>query len=101
MLKFLKRRRLRRVGVLPGREALARKLFSDKVQDSRLDLLDYDNSPRLQRVWALEADRRLEHAASPDRHVAAHHGIPDAEWIHLPAIVQRDHRESFYQAKGL
>ena len=101
MLKFMKRRRLRRLGVLPAREALARQLFSDQVQASKLDMLDYDNSVRLQTVWGFEADRRIEHAKSPDRHVAAFHHIADADWIHLPSLAQKDYREAFYQAKGL
>ena len=87
--------------LLTGREAVARALFSEQVHGSRLDLEDYDHSPRLQHAWGLEADRRLEHAASPDSHVAAHHGIKDADWIHLPSLAQKDYRESFYQAKGL
>lgn len=87
--------------VLTAREAVARHLFSEHVHGSRLDLLEYDNSVRLQTVWGFEADRRIEHAASPDRHVAAHHGIRDADWIHLPSLAQKDYRESFYAAKGL
>ena len=87
--------------VLTAREAVARHLFSEHVQASKLDMLDYDNSPRLQTVWAFEADRRIEHANSPDLHVAAFHRIPDSEWIHLPAIAKVDYRELYYRAKGL
>ena len=87
--------------VLTAREAVARHLFSEHVQESKLDMMEYDNSVRLQTVWGFEADRRIEHANSPDRHIAAHHGIPAADWIHLPSLAQKDYRESFYQAKGL
>lgn len=87
--------------LLTGREAVARALFSEQVHGSTLDLLDYDRSPVLQGAWLAEADRRIEHAESIDRHVAAFHRIPDAEWIHLPSLAQKDYRESFYQAKGL
>jgi hypothetical protein len=87
--------------VLTAREAVARHLFSERVQASKLDMLDYDNSVRLQTVWGFEADRRIEHAKSSDRHVAAFHGIKDADWIHLPSLAQKDYRESFYAAKGL
>ena len=66
-----------------------------------MDLADYDSSPMLQGAWLAVADRRIAHAKSQDRHVAAFHGIKDADWIHLPSLVQRDHREAFYQAKGL
>jgi len=90
-----------RPALLTGREAVARALYSEKVQNSRLDMLDYDSSPRLQAAWLAEADRRIEHAASPDRHVAAHHGISDTDWIHMPSLAKRDYREAFYQDKGL
>lgn len=87
--------------LLSGREAVARALFAEQVRHSIMDLADYDSSPMLQGAWLAVADRRIAHAKSQDRHVAAFHGIKDADWIHLPSLVQRDHREAFYQAKGL
>lgn len=95
------RRRPPTTDLMTGREALARALFSEQVGGSTLDMLDYDASPVLQGAWMAVADRRLAHAASHDRHVAAFHGIRDAAWIHLPSLAQKDYRESFYQAKGL
>lgn len=86
---------------MSGREAVARALFAEQCQHSILDLADYDASPYLSRAWLAEADRRIAHAKSQDRHVAAFHGIKDSDWIHLPSLVQRDHREAFYAAKGL
>jgi len=87
--------------VLTGREATARHLFGEAVHWSRLDMLEYDNDARLRGGWLAEADRRIAHAGSPDRHVAAHWGYTAAEWLALPAIVQVDKREGFYQARGL
>jgi len=87
--------------VLTGREATARHLFGDACQWSRLDMLNYDHDARLRGGWLAEADRRIAHAGSPDRHVAAHWGYTAAEWLALPALVQVDKRESFFQARGL
>lgn len=87
--------------LMTHREAVARALFSEHVQASKLDMADYDHSPRLQHAWGLEADRRLAHAKSHDRHVAAFHGIKDADWIHMSALAKVDHREAYYKAKGL
>lgn len=87
--------------LLPGRDAAARHLFGESCNWDDAAMADYDRSPRLRGGWLAEADRRIAHAKSADRHVAAFHGIKDSDWIHLPAIVQRDHREAFYQARGL
>jgi hypothetical protein len=95
------RRRPPTTDLMTGREAVARALFSEQVGGSKLDLLDYDRSPILRGAWEAEADRRIAHAESADRHVAAHHNIPADEWIHLPSLAKKDYRESFYQAKGL
>ena len=85
--------------VLTGREATARHLFGEAVYWSRLDMAEYDTSPMLRGGWLAEADRRIAHAASPDRHVTAHHRISPAEWDAMPALVQKDLREAFYAAK--
>lgn len=103
---FLARRSFQRrtnspTDLLSGREAVARALFAEQVQHSLLDLADYDASPYLSRAWLAEADRRIAHAQSQDRHVAAFHGIKDADWIHLSALAKVDHREAFWKAKGL
>lgn len=95
------RRRPPTTDLMNGPESLARTLYGEREQWDTAQMDDYDASPLLQRAWLAEADRRIEHAKSNDRHVAAFHGIPDHEWIHLPSLVQRDHREAFYQAKGL
>lgn len=87
--------------LLTGREAVARALFAEQVQHSILDLADYDASPMLQGAWLAVADRRIEHAKSQDRHVAAFHGIPDSEWVQLPSLAKADHREAFWKAKGM
>lgn len=87
--------------LMTHREAAARMLFFEQEPRSAQDMADYDNNLNLQRMWGVVADRRLAHARSNDRHVAAFHGIRDAEWIHLPSLAQKDYRESFYQAKGL
>jgi hypothetical protein len=87
--------------LLSGREAVARALFAEQCQHSLLDLADYDASPMLQGAWGAEADRRIAHAQSQDRHVAAFHGIKDADWIHLPSLAKADHREAFWKAKGM
>lgn len=87
--------------LLSGREAVARALFAEQVQHSIMDLADYDSSPMLQGAWLAVADRRIAHAKSQDRHVAAFHGIKDSEWIHLSALAKMDHREAFWKAKGM
>ena len=87
--------------LMTGREASARALFGERENWDPAQMADYDASPMLQGAWLAEADRRIAHAKSQDRHVAAFHGIKDSDWIHLPSLVQRDHREAFYQAKGL
>jgi hypothetical protein len=98
------RRRSPRPGmdhVLTGREATARHLFGETVHWSKLDMLEYDSSPLLRGGWLAEADRRINAARSPERFIAAHHSKTTAEWDALPALVKKDLRESFYQAKGL
>jgi len=94
-------RESRRPLYLSGREATARHLFGEACQWSRLDMAEYDSSPVLRGGWLAEADRRIAHAGSPDRHVAAHWGYTAAEWIQLPALVKVDKREQFLQARGL
>ena len=101
MLTGQPRRRFTKVHVMTGREAVARALFSEQVNGSKLDLLDYDNSPALQSAWLVEADRRIAHAESPDRFVAVHWGYTPAEWMSLPSLVKQDKREGFYASQGL
>lgn len=91
--------RPREPDLLTGREATARHLFGEACQWSRLDMAEYDNSPLLRGGWLAEADRRIAHAASPDRHVTAHHRISPSEWDAMPALVKKDLREDFYAAK--
>ncbi|MEV7472264.1 hypothetical protein AB0N33_00940 [Pseudarthrobacter oxydans] len=86
--------------VLTGREAVARALFSDHVQGSKLDLLEYDNEPALQYAWGLEADLHL--SVSPeDRKVAAHFGYTIAQWVSFSAMHKVDRREEFALVKGM
>ena len=87
--------------LMTHREASARALFGEHCKWDPKQMAEYDESPMLQGGWGAVADRRIAHAKSQDRHVAAFHGIKDADWIHLPSLVQRDHREAFYAAKGL
>jgi hypothetical protein len=101
MLKFMKRRRLRRLGVMTGREAAARALYSAHVQGSALDLLNYDRTPHLQRLWQAEADLHIAHAASPDRFIAAHFGYTPEEWMSLSSLFKADKREEFFQVQGM
>ena len=89
------------IDLMTGREAVARALYGQREGWDQSQMDDYDASPLLQGAWGAEADRRIAHAKSVDRHIAAFHGISDADWIHLPAIVKRDHTEAFYQAKGM
>ena len=98
------RRRAARPGVthvLTGREAAARMLYGESVHWSTLDMLNYDANGYLQSYWLHVADRRIEHAASSDRFVAAHHGITPDAWCALSALAKVDLRESFYEAKGM
>jgi len=91
-----------RPALLTGREAAARALYSDAVQGSKLDMLNYDATPHLQRTWLAEADRRIASTPSiPDLLVLRHWGYTEAEWTALPAIVKADKREHFYQTRGL
>lgn len=90
-----------RPALLTGREAAARAMYGQSVQWSALDMAEYDNNSYLQEAYLLEADRRIGHASSPDRHVAAHWGYTPAEWLALPALVQVDKREGFFAAQGL
>ena len=87
--------------LLSGREAVARALFAEQVRHSIMDLADYDSSPMLQGAWLAVADRRIAHAQSQDRHVAAFHGIKDGDWIHLSSLAKVDHREAYYRAQGM
>jgi len=64
--------------VMSGREAVARALFYESVQGSKLDMLDYDHSPMLRGGWLAEADRR----------------ITQPEWAALPELARKDAREN-------
>lgn len=86
---------------MSGREAVARALYGEREGWDAKQMADYDASPYLSRAWLAEADRRIAHAKSQDRHVAAFHGIKDADWIHLSSLAKVDHREAFWKAKGL
>lgn len=97
------RRRSPRPGmdhVLTAREAVARHLFGEAVHWGTLDMLDYDNSGALQAAWLVVADRRIEHAKSSDRFVAAFHGYTPEAWHALSALAKVDLRESFYEGNG-
>lgn len=39
---------------------LARWLYAREVQDSKLDLMQYDGDPRQQKVWAEQAEKHVE-----------------------------------------
>jgi hypothetical protein len=101
---FSRPARTPRPKLLTGREAAARALFAEAVQHSRLDMAEYDTSPMLRGGWLAEADRRIaggRGADIPDLIVLRHWGYTPAEWNALPAIVQVDKREGFFQAQGL
>lgn len=89
---------------LTGREAVARALFAEAVQHSRLDMLEYDSSPLLRGAWLAEADRRIAGGAGatiPDLLVLRWYGYTPAEWDGLSTLAKVDARESYYQARGL
>lgn len=91
-----------RVDILTGREAVARALFFEAVQGSKLDMLNYDASPYLRDYWLAEADRRIAATPSiPDLLVLRWWGYTPAEWNALPALVKADKREGYYQVRGL
>ncbi|MDQ5863095.1 MAG: hypothetical protein M3536_12625 [Actinomycetota bacterium] len=91
-----------RVDVLTGREAVARALFFEAVQGSKLDMLNYDASPHLRGVWLVEADRRIAVAPSiPDLLVLRWWGYTPAEWNALNSLVKADKREGYFQVRGL
>jgi len=90
--------------VLSGREATARHLYGEACQWSRLDMAEYDTKPYLQEAWLAEADRRIAGGRGvdiPDLLVLRWYGYTPAEWNALPALVQVDKREVFFQAQGL
>jgi hypothetical protein len=89
--------------VLSGREAAARHLFGESIQWSKLDMLEYDNSPALRGGWLAEADRRIAAPRLPlsEMFILRHWGYTPEQWTALPALVKVDKRESFYQAQGL
>jgi len=93
----------RPTAVPSGREAAARALFGESVQWSKLDMLDYDNSPARRDHWLTEADRRITAERLPlsEMIVLRHWGYTPEQWTALPALVKVDKRESFYQAQGL
>ena len=89
--------------ILTGREATARHLYGEAVHWSRLDMAEYDTSPMLRGGWLAEADRRI---ATPtlslmDLMISRWHGYTPQQWAQLPAIVQVDKRESYFQVQGL
>lgn len=86
--------------LLTGREAVARALFSEHVQGSKLDLLNYMNSPSLQYAWGLEADLHLS-VSREDRDVARHFGYTIAQWISFSTMYKVDRREEFALVNGL
>lgn len=86
--------------VLTAREAVARHLFSEHVHGSRLDLLNYDNSPALQYAWGLEADLHLS-VSKQDRDVAAHFGYTIAQWVSFSIMYKVDRREEYALVKGM
>ena len=90
--------------VLTGREATARHLYGEACQWSRLDMAEYDSEPYLQEAYLLEADRRIAGGRGvdiPDLLVLRWYGYTPAQWNALPALVQVDKREGFFQARGL
>jgi hypothetical protein len=86
--------------VLTAREAVARALYSERVQGSKLDLLNYDNSPALQYAWGLEADLHLS-VSKEDRDVAAHFGYTIAQWVSFSIMYKVDRREEYAHVTGL
>jgi hypothetical protein len=86
--------------VLTAREAVARALYSDRVQGSKLDMLNYDNSPALQYAWGLEADLHLS-VSSEDRAVAAHFGYTIAQWVSFSIMYKVDRREEYALVTGM
>lgn len=97
------RRRSPRPGmdhVLTAREAVARHLYGEWVNWSDLHMAEYDNNPIWRDNWLIVADRRIEHAKSSDRHVAAHHGYTPEAWHALSTLAKVDLRESFYEGQG-
>ena len=80
--------------VMSGREAVARALFYESVQGSKLDMLDYDHSPMLRGGWLAEADRRITRPVFTERYIAALNGKTEAEWAALPELARKDAREN-------
>ena len=93
----------RQPAVLSGREAAARALFGEAVQWSKLDMLEYDNTPARRDRWLAEADRRITAERLPlsEMFIMRHWGYTPEQWVALPALVKVDKREIFYQAQGL
>lgn len=92
-----------RPAVLTGREAAARALFGESVQWSKLDMLEYDNTPALRRDWITKADQRIDAPRLPlsEMFILRHWGYSPEQWTALPALIKVDKREGFYQAQGL
>ena len=92
-----------RPAVLTGREAAARALFGEAVQWSKLDMLEYDNTPARRDRWLAEADRRINSERLPlsEMFILRHWGYTPDQWTALPAMVRLDKREGFYQSQGL
>lgn len=90
--------------IMSGRESAARALFSEQVGGSQLDMLEYDNSPRLRGGWLAEADRRIAGGAKVELSellILRHWGYTPAEWVALTNEVRAAKRDGYYQAKGL
>lgn len=90
--------------VLSGREASARHLYGEAVRWDDAAMVTYDASPILRGGWLAEADRRIAgdpEVSIPDLMVLRWWGYTPAEWDDLPALVQVDKREHFYQVRGL
>lgn len=86
--------------VLTPREAVALALFSEHVGGSKLDLIDYDHSPRLQAQWLAEADLHLS-VSKEDRDVANHFGYTLAQWVSFSIMYKVDRREEYALVNGM
>lgn len=89
--------------VLTGREAVARALYGESENWAPRKMDWYDASPLLRGGWLAEADRRIAAPVLPlsEILILRWYGYTPAEWVNLPALVQVDKREGYYQARGL
>ncbi|MGK3957853.1 hypothetical protein ACLKOZ_16875 [Arthrobacter sp. R4] len=98
------RRRFIKVDILTGREAVARHLFGEACHWSTLDMLEYDNTPRLRGGWLAEADRRIAGGpkiSTADADIAEWYGLTLTQWDGMSALAKVDKREGYAQARGL